>query len=104
MILPILNKGISRSLPAPIFMTILIGLIGIIVFIILFIKKQNSLAITALLVSGTVGNLLDRIIYWGVRDFIDIWLFNFPIFNIADIMITLWVITRIAVVMLEKKK
>jgi signal peptidase II len=56
------------------------------------------------LIAGTAGNLIDRFIYWGVRDFINIGLFNFPIFNFADIMLSIWVVIRIMRVMLEKKK
>lgn len=46
------------------------------------------------LVGGVLGNLVDRIFYGFVRDFIDIRLFgyNFPVFNIADMGITLGVI------------
>jgi signal peptidase II len=67
------------------------------------IKKINRF-ITAVLIAGTVGNLVDRFIYGGVRDFINIGLLNFPIFNFADIMLTIGVAVRIRVIILEKKK
>ena len=43
----------------------------------------------SMLFGGVVGNFIDRIFYGYVIDFIDIYIFkyNFPIFNIADIMI-----------------
>jgi lipoprotein signal peptidase len=44
------------------------------------------------------------VILWGVRDFININILNFPIFNFADIMLCLGVWIRILVVILEKKK
>jgi signal peptidase II len=56
------------------------------------------------LIAGTMGNFIDRIFYGGVRDFINIWILNFPIFNFADIMLNIWVIIRILIVMLEKRK
>jgi signal peptidase II len=39
-----------------------------------------------LFASGAAGNLLDRLIYSGVRDFIDfhVW----PVFNMADVFLT----------------
>jgi signal peptidase II len=56
------------------------------------------------LIGGTIWNLIDRIVYGGVRDFINIQIFNFPIFNFADIMLSIGVCIRILSVMLEKKK
>ena len=63
-----------------------------------FIKKikesQKLMQFAAgLLLGGTLGNLIDRIIYGRVTDFIDfrIW----PVFNIADSAVTISVILLI---------
>ena len=40
------------------------------------------------LAAGAVGNLIDRILFGYVRDFIYFSLINFPIFNVADIYVT----------------
>jgi signal peptidase II len=42
--------------------------------------------IIVILVAGIIGNAYDRVVFQGVRDFID--LGRFPIFNIADIAIS----------------
>jgi signal peptidase II len=42
---------------------------------------------------GAIGNLLDRLTLGYVTDFISIW--KFPVFNIADLSITLGVIVMI---------
>ncbi len=104
LIRPVLNKGISRSLPVPMIIIIAISILGIGTFVWLYTSKELKRGISTILIAGTVGNLIDRFIYWGVRDFINIGLFNFPIFNLADIMLSIWIIIRIARVMLEKKK
>ena len=46
-----------------------------------------------LLIGGVFGNLVDRVFYGFVRDFMDIKLFgyNFPVFNIADVAIVVGV-------------
>ena len=40
------------------------------------------------MIGGGVGNLIDRIVYAGVTDYIRLLLFDFPVFNLADIAIT----------------
>ncbi|MFT4310729.1 MAG: signal peptidase II [Candidatus Woesearchaeota archaeon] len=41
----------------------------------------------ACILGGALGNTIDRIIYGGVLDYVHIWMF--PIFNVADVCITL---------------
>ena len=73
---------------------------AIVVSVILFYskrigKKDRLLQIIAgIVLGGTVGNLIDRIIYGYVIDFLDfrIW----PVFNIADSAVTIGVILLIA--------
>lgn len=42
-----------------------------------------------LILAGAAGNLYDRIVYEAVRDFIDFYIINWPIFNLADTFITI---------------
>lgn len=67
----------------------IIIIIGIIVFLIKEKKKITNYIPFILLLSGSIGNLIDRIFRGYVIDFIDVNIFNFPNFNIADICITL---------------
>jgi len=53
--------------------------------------KMNLLLTVAfgLILAGALGNLYDRIAYKAVRDFIDFYVINWPIFNLADTYITI---------------
>ncbi|MEW6025752.1 MAG: signal peptidase II [Planctomycetota bacterium] len=42
-----------------------------------------------LILAGALGNLYDRIAYKAVRDFIDFYVINWPVFNLADTYITI---------------
>lgn len=43
----------------------------------------------SLMISGAVGNFIDRVWLGYVRDFIDVRLIHFPMFNIADACLTI---------------
>ncbi len=88
-ITPSFNMGIARSIPVPMIITIIISIITLIVLIVMFYRGHLSAIITSLLVSWTIWNIVDRIIFWWVRDFLDIQIFNFPIFNVADILLNI---------------
>ncbi len=62
---------------------------------------EKSRFFLMLLTAGLIGNLIDRIFRGFVLDFID---FGFwPVFNLADAMISIGVIGIIIFVLLEKK-
>ena len=63
----------------------------ILIYFIFFKESLNSLNRYGLsfILAGSLGNGLDRIITGFVIDFIDINIFDFPIFNIADISINI---------------
>lgn len=64
----------------------------------------KSIFFIALLSAGIAGNLHERIIYGYVRDFFEIKAFNFPVFNISDIFITVGVISLVILILLKKTK
>lgn len=61
-------------------------------------KYQNLLSISyGFLIGGILGNLVDRIIRGYVVDYVSLKIitYNFPIFNLADVLITIGVILLI---------
>ena len=58
-------------------------------------EKINNFFPYTLVISGAVGNLIDRIIRGYVIDFIDISFLNFPCFNIADICVVVGIVVLI---------
>ena len=59
------------------------------------------------LISGTLGNLIDRVQFGHVIDFIDVYIFsyNYPVFNVADILLTIGTIgLGIDILFLESKR
>ena len=54
--------------------------------------------------AGAAGNLIDRVIHHYVIDFFYFSLINFPVFNVADIYVTLSAIALIIVVLFYYKE
>jgi len=89
-----------------IFVILALAAIALIVTILAKKKFANSrfAGITfGLLLAGIIGNLIDRVIYSGVRDFIYLKFINFAIFNIADACITFGTIFLIIFVLFVYK-
>lgn len=59
-----------------------------------------------LILGGAIGNFIDRVLYQEVVDFIDTFIFsyNFPIFNVADIALTIGVALIFIQTLLEAKR
>lgn len=67
-------------------------------------KKYFPLIISlTLLISGAVGNFIDRVRFGYVRDFIYFKLINFPVFNVADIYVTVSVILIVILILFVYK-
>jgi signal peptidase II len=90
------NRGISfgflnrhtNNLVLPVFIIVIIFILTA-----SFLKYRNGVKLRfflSLVLAGGISNLIDRLIHGGVVDFISI--FFFPVFNPADVYITLGMI------------
>ncbi len=66
-------------------------------------KYRPLLIILPVLAAGAVGNLVDRIRNGYVDDFIDFYLINFPVFNVADICVCISMITLVLLIIFKYK-
>lgn len=99
------NKGIAFSIPIPRLLLILIT-VGFLVFFVTqlwatfvhFGQRWSGV----LILSGAMGNLIDRVLFGAVIDFLSFW--NFPVFNVADILISVGVLGFVLCEVFEKQK
>ena len=106
------NEGIAFGLFSffnSYYYNILTVLILFVIFVILFFLKNSSgfkKISLILILAGALGNFFDRVYYQAVPDFIDLHFgdFHWFIFNIADIFISIGVISMILLEFTDKQK
>lgn len=88
------NKGIAFGMfSGGRVIFIIISVIVLAMLLTLFIKTKKEFRTvwmkcgTALVISGAVGNLIDRLFRGYVVDFLDFCIIDFPVFNVADIAV-----------------
>ena len=93
------NTGVAWSiLSGKINLIIVITLIIIAILIIYIFNKKSYSVLEiisySMILSGSIGNLIDRIIYGYVIDYLDFNIlgYNYPIFNFADMCIVIGII------------
>lgn len=83
----------------------LIALIGIYLLIKNKTFKKIETIIYTLIISGIIGNLIDRIIFGYVIDYVDFKLlgYNMPVFNLADSLIVIGCVLLLIMTVKENK-
>ena len=97
---------LSGQIPFFIVLTAVV-LIGLIVLMIKTPKESTWTRISfTLIMSGALGNFIDRVAFAYVRDFLDFIIFgyDFPIFNVADISLCVGVGILALVTFLDKEE
>lgn len=87
------NTGAAFSMMAGYTSVIVVFSIGLLAGIGVYTVRRLHLTMPALkalscLAGGGIGNLLDRLLFSGVTDYIRLQFIDFPVFNLADIAIT----------------
>lgn len=81
------------------------SIISIVIIVLIFYKfaKKNSLSyFLSMIIGGAIGNIIDRILYGYVVDFVKV--DSFYVFNVADASITIGSILLIIYVIFYEKK
>lgn len=105
-----LNTGVAFGMFADsTLLFVFISSIATVVFVYLmcskkFLTSQYEKICLGVIMAGTFSNLLDRLMFGGVRDFIYLKFINFPIFNIADMCITIGVVLLCVYLIFKKPK
>ena len=79
---------------------IIAGMVG------LFLLRKRSRLLTAaiaLFIAGGIGNFIDRVRYGYVVDMFETLFMSFPVFNVADICVTLSVIALLILILFHYK-
>ncbi len=83
------TQGQQQLILIVVALMIIIGLI----LMLIFMTSRNIIIISAvaMIVGGSIGNIIDRIIFGAVVDFLDFHYagYYFPVFNVADMAICL---------------
>ena len=103
------NTGVAWGMLAGhLWLFIIVALVSAVLMIVFFIRTRRDEVLTrfglVLTFAGMVGNLIDRVVFGYVRDFIDVVIFNynFPIFNVADMAVVIGVALIIIEIIFEE--
>lgn len=96
--------GMFKSLGSLFF--IIFSSIAIIFIGYLLIKEIENRLVYAVILGGAIGNLIDRLIYGYVIDFVDFHIGNFhwPAFNVADSALTIGIFLLLYKTFFSKKQ
>ncbi len=104
------NKGAAFSiLEGHSWLFIILAIVALNLIYFFFLKEKElekyEVILYSLLISGILGNLIDRVMFGYVIDFLDFTIFgyDFAIFNLADTFIVISVIIIVILSFLEEK-
>ncbi|MAG77857.1 signal peptidase II [archaeon] len=84
------NTGAAFGLFKGMNIVLIVVSVLVLIFLIYYYKKIKWKLPFILIFAGTLGNLIDRLFFGYVRDFVMIWIW--PVFNVADVCSTIGVL------------
>lgn len=102
------NKGAAWGLFSQysdqLFFIRLLVVLALLVYLFLFVKNSFSQMLFLCIIAGALGNILDYFVYGSVIDMIhmNFWGYTFPLFNFADICITVGIVSLFLLSFLRK--
>ncbi|MBR0278208.1 MAG: signal peptidase II [Clostridia bacterium] len=82
-------------------------ILAVIIFMLFKFKPKSIIVKTSagMIIGGALGNIIDRILYGFVIDFLDFNIFNYPVFNLADCFIVVGsILFCIYIIFFDNKK
>ena len=88
------------------FSVLTIGALALLVWYFIKVKSEFTRFSLALIFAGAIGNYIDRLVFGYVRDFLSFNLFgwHFPVFNVADICISVGFVLLVIYYMYDERK
>ncbi|MFQ5649699.1 MAG: signal peptidase II [bacterium] len=103
------NRGMAFGIQfgGQTFFTVFSLLATVVIFIYIVRAREERVMLRlslTLILGGAVGNLIDRFLYGGVVDFIDVRVggIDWPIFNIADSAVTIGMVMLLTMILFDK--
>lgn len=90
-----LNTGIAFGVLDSSGMGLVLAIVGLIIVFVLFKYEKNYFFPFLFIIAGALGNIIDRFVYLGVVDYINIGFIGIPWFNLADVFINIGIMLYI---------
>ena len=102
------NTGVAFGLlkGSPVLNLVLSGLIilGMLIVLLRQVLTRYQALCAGLILGGALGNLVDRLINGYVTDYLQLLFIHFPVFNLADVAVTLGALLLVVHILLGGRK
>lgn len=97
--------GILSSFQLPLLSLRILVALALLIYLLFFLRDKKKALPLFLILVGAVGNVIDFFLYGSVVDFLhfNLWGYHFPVFNVADSLISIGVFCLFFLLLFEKK-